>query len=73
MSSFRKGQQSGYDADRSMVEEVEMRHCRRLAREERITERVQDKSMRCEFGITSGSPKLLCGNPERRRAERKKC
>lgn len=45
-SSSRKGQERRYDAEQGMVEEKEMRQCRGLAREERITERVQDQPIR---------------------------
>lgn len=51
---------------------MEMRQCRGLVREEGIMERVQDQSMGGDgTGRTSGAPKLLCGNTERRRAERR--
>lgn len=39
-SSSRKGQQRGYEAKQNKVEEMEMRQCKGLAREERITEKV---------------------------------
>lgn len=70
-SSPKKGQQRGYDAEQSMVKEMEMRQCRGLAREEGITERVQDQPTGGGAGRTSRAPKLLCGNTERRRAERR--
>lgn len=44
-SSSRKGQQRGYEAEQSKLEEMEMTQCRGLAREERITERVQGQPM----------------------------
>ena len=66
--SSRKGQQRGHDAERSTVEEMEMRQCRGLGREERITERLQGQPMGVGFGRTSGAPELY-GNIERR-AER---
>lgn len=39
-SSSRKGQHRGYEAKQNKVEEMEMRQCKGLAREERITEKV---------------------------------
>lgn len=51
------------------MEEMEIRQCRGLAREERVTERVQDQPVGDGIGRTSGALKLLCGNTKSRKEE----